>query len=224
MTTPRVVHRTGRPGRPGYDLDSLLAVAVKVFNDKGYDGTSMEVLAKRLGITKSAIYHHVSSKSELLEMALARALNGLFAATTEERAVTGRHIDRLEYVVRRSVEVLVAELPYVTLLLRVRGNTPVEKRALARRREFDAFLSDLVQAAADEGDLHAEIDPALVSRLIWGMINSIVEWYRPRNGGSVEELTDTVVMIVFTGLRRAETDASQPSPLDTRDALTDRDY
>ncbi|MEV6338776.1 TetR/AcrR family transcriptional regulator [Nocardia vinacea] len=208
MTTARVVHRTGRPGRPGYDLDSLLAVAVKVFNDKGYDGTSMEVLAKRLGITKSAIYHHVSSKSELLEMALARALNGLFAATTEERAITGRHIDRLEYVVRRSVEVLVAELPYVTLLLRVRGNTPVEKRALARRREFDAFVSELVQAAADEGDLQAGIDPALVSRLIWGMINSIVEWYRPRNSGSVDELADTVVTIVFTGLRRAETDAT----------------
>lgn len=208
MTTARVVHRTGRPGRPGYDLDSLLAVAVKVFNDKGYDGTSMEVLAKRLGITKSAIYHHVSSKSELLEMALARALNGLFAATTEERAITGRHIDRLEYVVRRSVEILVAELPYVTLLLRVRGNTPVEKRALARRREFDAFVSELVQAAADEGDLQAGIDPALVSRLIWGMINSIVEWYRPRNDSSVDELADTVGAIVFAGLRRTESDAS----------------
>ncbi|MGY2093439.1 TetR/AcrR family transcriptional regulator [Nocardia gipuzkoensis] len=201
MTTARVVHRTGRPGRPGYDLDSLLAVAVKVFNDKGYDGTSMEVLAKHLGITKSAIYHHVSSKSELLDMALARALNGLFAATTEERAITGRHIDRLEYVVRRSVEVLVAELPYVTLLLRVRGNTPVEKRALARRREFDAFVSELVRAAADEGDLQEGINPGLVSRLIWGMINSIVEWYRPRNDGSVDDLSDTVVTIAFAGLR-----------------------
>lgn len=136
-------------------------------------------------------------------MALARALNGLFAATTEEQANTGRHIDRLEYVVRRSVEILVAELPYVTLLLRVRGNTPVEKRALARRREFDAFVSNLVQAAADEGDLQADIDPGLVSRLIWGMINSIVEWYRPRNDGSVDELADTVVTLVFTGLRRA---------------------
>ncbi|WP_039797533.1 TetR/AcrR family transcriptional regulator [Nocardia araoensis] len=208
MTTARVAHRTGRPGRPGYDLDSLLAVAVKVFNDKGYDGTSMEVLAKRLGITKSAIYHHVSSKSELLELALARALNGLFATTTEERAITGRHVDRLEYVVRRSVEVLVAELPYVTLLLRVRGNTPVEKRALARRREFDAFVSGLVQAAADEGDLQPDIDPALVSRLIWGMINSIVEWYRPRNDGSVDELADTVVGIAFTGLRRTGSGAS----------------
>ncbi|MER7561239.1 helix-turn-helix domain-containing protein, partial [Nocardioides sp. NPDC126508] len=117
MTTARPTRRTGLPGRPGYDLDSLLAVAVKVFNDKGYDGASMEVLAKKLGITKSSIYHHVSGKSELLELALSRALNALFAVTTEEGATTGPYIDRLEYLVRRSVEVLVAELPYVTLLL-----------------------------------------------------------------------------------------------------------
>ena len=204
MTTARAVPRTGRPGRPGYDLDSLLAVAVKVFNDKGYDGTSMEVLANRLGITKSAIYHHVSAKSELLELALARALNGLFGAITEERAVTGRSIDRLEYVVRRSVEVLVAELPYVTLLLRVRGNTAVEKKALARRREFDAFVSDLVQSAAAEGDLQQGIDPALASRLTWGMINSIVEWYRPRGGNSADQIADAVVAIVFSGLRSTD--------------------
>lgn len=208
MTTARAVNRTGRPGRPGYDLDSLLSVAVKVFNDKGYDATSMETLAKGLGIAKSAIYHHVSGKSELLELALTRALNGLFAATTEEPALTGRSIDRLEYVVRRSVDILVAELPYVTLLLRVRGNTPVEKRALARRREFDAYVAGLVEAAAEEGDLTPDVDPALVSRLIWGMVNSLVEWYRPRGDNSAGEIADTIVTIVFDGLRRSASDAS----------------
>src|SRR4051812_10071990 len=49
-----------RRGRPGYDRDRLLRVAVDVFNERGYDGTSMEDLAARLGITKSSIYHHVS--------------------------------------------------------------------------------------------------------------------------------------------------------------------
>src|SRR5574340_1274294 len=170
MTTARPTRRTGQPGRPGYDLDSLLAVAVKVFNDKGYDGTSMEVLSQKLGISKSSIYHHVSGKSQLLELALSRALDALFAVTTEERATTGPYIDRLEYLVRRSVQILVTELPYVTLLLRVRGNTAVERRALARRREFDAFVRDLVVAAAEEGDLRPDIDPLLTNRLVFGMV------------------------------------------------------
>lgn len=203
MTTARSPRRTGRPGRPGYDLDSLLAVAVKVFNDKGYDGTSMDALADRLGISKSSIYHHVQGKTELLELALARALNALFAATTEEGATSGRHIDRLEYLVRRSVDILVAELPYVTLLLRVRGNTEVERRALARRREFDAFVSGLVTAASEEGDLRPDVDPALVARLLFGTVNSLIEWYRPRTGGTSQTLADAVVAVTFDGLRNS---------------------
>jgi len=46
-----------RRGRPGHDLASVLAVAVELFNERGYDGTSMRDLAARLGIAKSAIYH-----------------------------------------------------------------------------------------------------------------------------------------------------------------------
>src|ERR1700712_4569849 len=72
-----------RRGRPGHSLDSLLAVAVAVFNERGYEATSMDELAGRLGITKSAIYHHVPSKGELLRIALDRALDGLFAVTEE---------------------------------------------------------------------------------------------------------------------------------------------
>ena len=51
-----------RRGRPGYDLASVLVVAAELFNERGYDGTSMRDLAARLGIAKSAIYHHVTGK------------------------------------------------------------------------------------------------------------------------------------------------------------------
>src|SRR4029450_11960367 len=115
-----------RRGRPGYDRDALLRVAVQVFTERGYDGTSMEDLAARLGITKSSIYHHVPGKAELLRLAVDRALDALTAGTEEAAPTSGPAIDRLEHVVRRSVDVLVAELPFVTLLLRVRGNTEVE--------------------------------------------------------------------------------------------------
>lgn len=201
MTTARRVRRTGQPGRPGYDLDSLLSVAVKVFNERGYDGTSMEVLAERLGLSKSSIYHHVSGKSELLDLALGRALNALFAVTTESKTTTGRAIDRLEHLVRRSIDVLVAELPYVTLLLRVRGNSKVERDALARRREFDEFVSGLVAEAAAEGDLTPGIDSHLTARLLFGTVNSIIEWYRPRAGTTAEELADAVIALTFSGMR-----------------------
>jgi AcrR family transcriptional regulator len=190
-----------RRGRPGYDLESLLAVAVRLFNERGYDGTSMEDLSRKLGITKSAIYHHVPSKEELLRLAVNRALDALFAEVDRLDEVDGRAIDRLEHLVRGSVVVLAGQLPFVTLLLRVRGNTKIEREALARRREFDHLVADLVATAAAEGDLRSDIDPAVTARLLFGMVNSLIEWYRPRGAAAAGELASTVVAVAFDGLR-----------------------
>jgi AcrR family transcriptional regulator len=190
-----------RRGRPGYSLDSLLDVAVAVFNERGYDATSMEELAGRLGVTKSAIYHHVPSKVELLRLALDRALDALFAVTEEPGATGGPAIARLEHVVRASVRVLADELPFVTLLLRVRGNSPVEQAALQRRREFDRIVTDLVRAAEDEGDVRPDVAPGVTSRLLFGTVNSLTEWYRPGGELSADDLADALVATTFEGLR-----------------------
>jgi AcrR family transcriptional regulator len=195
---------TGRRGRPGHSLDSLLDIAVAAFNERGYDATSMDELATRLGVTKSAIYHHVSSKVELLRLALDRALDALFAVTEEPGATTGPAIDRLEYVVRGSVRVLAAELPFVTLLLRLRGNSEVERTALHRRREFDRVVTGLVRAAEHEGDVRADVDPAVISRLLFGTVNSLTEWYRPDGDLTPDALADAVVTTTFAGLRSSQ--------------------
>ena len=196
--------RTGpapRRGRPGYDLPGLLRVAVELFNERGYDGTSMEDLARRLGITKSAIYHHVSSKDELLRLAVNRALDGLFAEVAKLDQVEGRALDKLEHLVRGSVHVLVDELPYVTLLLRVRGNTQVERDALARRREFDQIVTSLVDKAIYERDIRSISDRSTMARLLFGMVNSIIEWYRPGGPRNADALAEMVVDMAFHGLR-----------------------
>jgi AcrR family transcriptional regulator len=190
-----------RRGRPGHSRDSLLDVAVAVFNERGYDATSMEELASRLGITKSAIYHHVSGKGQLLQLALDRALDALFAVTEEPGATSGPAIARLEHVVRASVRVLTEELPFVTLLLRVRGNSAVEQAALQRRRNFDRIVTALVCAVEQEGDARPDVDPAITSRMLFGTVNSLVEWYRPDRELDAEALADALVRTMFDGLR-----------------------
>jgi AcrR family transcriptional regulator len=205
-----------RRGRPGYDLASLLAVAVEVFNERGYDSTSMEDLSRRLGIAKSAIYHHVAGKEELLRLALDRALDGWSEVAGRAQRLDAPAIDRLEYLVRGSVGVLHTQLPYVTLLLRVRGNTKAERDALSRRRDFDRLVADLVQEAERDGDIRPDVDPAITARLLFGMVNSLVEWYRPgrhgpdapspdgaraTGGAAADSLADAVCAVAFDGLR-----------------------
>ncbi|NGN65432.1 TetR/AcrR family transcriptional regulator [Streptomyces sp. A7024] len=194
---------TGTTKRDTYTPESLLAVAVGVFIERGYDGTSMEHLSKAAGISKSSIYHHVRSKEELLRRAISRALDGLFGVLDEDGAKEGKAVDRLEYVTRRTTEVLMAELPYVTLLLRVRGNTDTERWAMERRREFDHRVADLLKQAAADGDIRADVEVRLATRLLFGMINSIAEWYRPQAHGAAAngEVAESVVRMAFAGLR-----------------------
>jgi AcrR family transcriptional regulator len=202
MTATKDEQAPRRRGRPGYDLESVLAAAVEVFNERGYDRASMEDLSKRLGIAKSAIYHHVSGKEELLRMALDRALDGWSEAAEQAREMDAPAIERLEALVHGTVAVLQAQLPYVTLLLRVRGNTDVERAALARRRSFDQLVASLVEEAERDGDVRADVDPKVTARLLFGMINSMVEWYRPGNRRAGQPpLADAVCAIAFDGLR-----------------------
>ena len=196
-----------RRGRPGHDQQTVLRVAIELFNRQGYDATSMGDLARELGLTKSAIYHHVPSKEHLLESAIDEALDALTASLDEVAATTGLDAgERLRAAVRGSVVVLVEHLPAVTLLLRVRGNTPAEKAALRRRREIDDRLADMVRGAAEAGAIRDDLDPLLTSRLLFGMVNSMTEWLR--DDTDVETIADTVTTLAFNGL--AGHDRDQP--------------
>jgi AcrR family transcriptional regulator len=183
-----------------YTRERLLAVAAEVFLRRGYDGTSMEDLARAAGLSKSSIYHHVAGKEELLRAATGRALDALEAVLDESGACRGRAVERFRYVVRRTTEILVTELPYVSVLLRVRGNTGVEREALARRRQFDRELAALLAEAAEDGDLRSDIDPHLATRLAFGMLNSMTEWYTP-GAGDPQRVVAAVSGLLFDGLR-----------------------
>ena len=106
---------TRRRGRPGYDRAAILRTAVDLFNRKGYDATSMGDLAKELGLTKPAIYHHFTNKEELLGEALDDALDEWKAKTDlpNEFVVPGGSrlgalLDVARSVVRRAERSLVA--------------------------------------------------------------------------------------------------------------------
>jgi len=200
QTTSPAVGGAAKRGRPGYDQQSVLRIAVDVFNRHGYDATSMGILADNLGISKSAIYHHVPSKGDLLKLALDHALGGLESILEQPEAASGAADARLEFVLRQTVAVLVDRLPFVTLLLRLRGNTEIERDALERRRTFDHKVAVLISAARDEGSLRQDIDPRTVTRLLFGMINSIVEWYNPGGPLSPQRLADDVISMAFDGL------------------------
>lgn len=190
---------SGEPRKP-YDIDTLTDVALRVFAERGYDGASMDDVARAAGITKASIYHHVSGKEALLERGLGRALDALFAILEEPAARDGRALVRLRHIVRRVAEVTLRLLPELTVLFRVHGSSKAERDAVERRRQFDRLVTELIREAQRDRDLRDDLDPRLVARLVFGMSNSVVEWYRRGSALSAEAVVNAIEAIVLEGI------------------------
>ena len=192
---------TGEPRKP-YDIDSLTDVALRVFAERGYDGASMGDVARAAGITTASIYHHVSGKEALLQRGLTRALDALDAIVDEPAARDGAAVDRLHHIVTRVAETTLHLLPELTVLFRVHGGSDAGRDALERRRRFDRSVSDVIARAQADGAVRGDLDPRLIARLIFGMSNSVVEWYRHGSAMPEAAVVHGVVAIAFEGIVR----------------------
>jgi len=183
--------------RAPYDTDAIVDIAVHTFLEHGYDGTTMDQLARAADIRKASLYYHVSSKEELLRRGVSRALDASYAIFDEPNAQSGGPLDRLRYVMRRTCETLAAHVPEVALMIRVRGNTETECWVLDKRRAINTRVAELVQGAIDVGKLDARLDAAISARLMLGMVTSTVDWYRDGGTCSPVDLADHVMFLIF---------------------------
>lgn len=187
-------------GRPGYSREDVIRAAVRAFTARGYDATSMDNVASELGISKSALYHHISSKEEILELTVVQALKRLEAVAEEMTAADLSAGEKVRGLLRGSIEVLCFDPKSVALLLRLRGNSEVERSALERRRVLTRSVIPLVEEAQEEGAIRSDIEAPLLTRMIFGMINSTSDWYEPEGRIDAEELANTFESVVFSGL------------------------
>lgn len=194
------IARGAARGRPGYSREDVIRAAVRVFTARGYDATSMDNVASKLGISKSALYHHISSKEEILELTVVQALSRLEAVAEEMAEADVSAGEKVRGLLRGSIEVLCSDPKSVALLLRLRGNSEVERSALERRRILTRSVIPLVAAAQEEGAIRADVDASLLTRMIFGMINSTSDWYEPEGRLDADELAATFESVVFGGL------------------------
>jgi AcrR family transcriptional regulator len=165
---------------PTTRLDELLTVAIGVFSQRGYGGTSVQAVADAAGIRKPSMYKHINAKEDLLFGVLDRAHRQSVSLMEEVKALNAPPLERLrEYLVRHVLWYL-NDVDLLNVFFREWSSvvTP-ERRALIadRRRGYDHFLRGLIAECQAAGEADPQLDVKYASFYLLGAVNATVDWF-----------------------------------------------
>ncbi len=181
--------------------NEILEAAAQIFSEKGFHAASMQDIARAVNLQKASLYHHISSKQEMLLALLDQALDMVIEQVSATMELPVPASVRLRRAMQTYMQTLSAnrELSAV-LLLEYRSLDPdLLSRHLPRRDRFEKLWRDLIQAGIDSGDLACE-EPALAARAILGVMNWAITWYRVDGPLSAEEIADQFATLLLEGL------------------------
>jgi AcrR family transcriptional regulator len=181
--------------------DDILEAAAQVFRRKGFHGASMADIAGSVNIKKASLYHHVTSKQEILLELLERAL----ATLTEQISVVSSQPlpadQKLRLMIRAYLQAL-AEYPDLSSVLLFEHRS-LDKRNHARhvphRDRFEALWRDVVNEGK-RAKLFDCPDSGLAVRALMGTMNWTLTWYRPDGPVPITRIADEYADLFLKGL------------------------
>ena len=185
----------------------ILRTAARLFQQRGYDATSMNDVAAALKLSKGGLYHHFQSKDEILFEIMNHAME-----ITEERVLAPVRsitdpVERLKALIRLHIEVVLSPRDReITVMLHENHPLPptLRKRINTRKKEYIHFVEGLitdVQANAQRSR-HAKcaVSPRAAAFALLGMINWIYQWYKPEGDLQANNLVPQFTDMVFAGI------------------------
>ncbi len=158
---------------------ALLREAARAFSARGYHDTSLDDVAKTLGVTKPALYYYVTNKQEILFEChmLAQDLGNVAYDYAVEHGTTGR--EKIVLVCRRYIELITSEIGSCAVLSEFAALEPKNRAVIAKRRDdFQKKFSELITEGIKDGSIR-EADPRMTVFFFMGAINWMTQWFRP---------------------------------------------
>ncbi len=206
----------------------IIDTAVELFHRHGYRTTTLDDLARELGISKAALYHYVESKEELLFIIYTQALNSIFEETNRISVMDLPPDEKLRQIIRNHIKnIIIKNLPLFTVFFTEENQLPEKYYRMVRdkKREYDLIIQGIIEEGISLG-IFEEGDPRLIVYAIVGMCNWIYKWYQPKARYSADEIADHFVRLIERGfLRRRDQGAgSRPkvSPPEREDFMDGR--
>ena len=199
----------------------IVAAAVALFAEQGYDATSVNEVVARAGVAKGALYHHFQSKDDLLyevyRELVERQLAGL-ADILERRLGPA---ETLRAIVLDMVETTAARTAEATVFFREghRLTDSNQQRVRAARRQIHDAVTELIRSGQRDGRFAAVASPEMVTFTIFGVINELPVWYSPDGPKTPRQLAGELADLVLAALTEP---ARQPRGQDHETRSQDR--
>ncbi|MEC9347691.1 MAG: TetR/AcrR family transcriptional regulator [Pseudomonadota bacterium] len=174
--------------------ERILEAARQLFFERGYQGTTLDQVAKQLEVTKPFIYSHFENKAELLGAICERGTRASLETVTAASERDGAPIERLIWTIREFVLLMTRYQANVAVYFREDKYLPkaVSTRIDTMRAEIDQRLGDLIREGVAAGQFHVS-DIRLATLALGGMVWWMFTWYRQSGRLSDERLADLMV-------------------------------
>jgi TetR/AcrR family transcriptional regulator, cholesterol catabolism regulator len=180
----------------------ILRTAARLFQQQGYDATSMNDVAAALKLSKGGLYHHFQSKDEILFNLMNHALD-----ITQERVVDAVQgiadpEERLRMLIRRHIEVVMSVRDReITVMLHENHPLPpaMRRRINARKKDYVHYVENLIEEVQRARQAKGNVSARASAFALLGMINWIYQWYRPEGFLQEESLVRQYTEIFFAG-------------------------
>jgi AcrR family transcriptional regulator len=179
-------------------LEAILQEADILFNRKGYNATSLDDIASRLNVTKTALYHYVKNKNELLYLCYRRAveLTEQCYKRAEQEGTTG--LERVLAYLRIDASNGVMSMTPLTELDAIRD--PKLRQQLGQRiSACEARFRGFIEQGIRDGSIQ-ECDPYLTSLFILGASRHMMQWYNPDAALDLEAIVEQFIQFCCHGL------------------------
>ena len=181
--------------------DEILSAAAGIISAKGYEATSMQDIASAVNLQKASLYHHFSSKQDILLALLDNALSILTNRLKDVQESNLTISEKLRQAMVAYIDIIAAQQNLASvLLLEYRSLPPnLRKQHVIRRDTFEHIWRDLILEGIEVGEFICD-DPSLAGRAILGVLNWTVTWYRSDGPSSAEAIADQFSSLFLNGL------------------------
>jgi len=181
--------------------DDILDAAAQVFHQKGFHGASMTDIADAVNLQKASLYHHVSSKQEILLALLDRALDMLIDGIGMVAHQGMPADEKLRQMILAYLKGLAenADLASVLLFEHRSLEGELRMRHIPQRDRFEALWRDVLEDGANTKVFTCS-NPALTVRALMGSLNWTLTWYHPDGPLSIEQIADHYTDLLLHGL------------------------